>query len=90
MMRMDVRKITEFTGGHLLQNGASVEIQGFSTDSRSIQPGELFIPLRGEKFDGHDYLTQAVARGAAACLSEEIIGGLRVPVIKVADPGARR
>ena len=85
MMRMDARKVAEFTHGQLLQNGASVEIHGFSTDSRSIQPGELFIPLRGEKFDGHDYLTQAVQRGAAACLSEEVIGGLRVPVIKVAD-----
>ncbi len=85
MIRMDARKVAEFTGGHLLQNGASVEIHGFSTDSRTVQPGELFIPLRGEKYDGHDYLTQAVERGAAACLSEEIIGGLRVPVIKVAD-----
>jgi len=85
MIQMDARKVAEFTGGHLLQNGASVEINGFSTDSRKIQPGELFIPLRGEQYDGHDYLTQAVQRGAAACLSEEVIGGLRVPVIKVTD-----
>lgn len=85
MIQMDARKVAEFTGGHLLQNGASLEIHGFSTDSRKIQPGELFIPLRGEKYDGHDYLTQAVQRGAAACLSEEVIGGLRVPVIKVTD-----
>ncbi|MEN8729525.1 MAG: UDP-N-acetylmuramoyl-tripeptide--D-alanyl-D-alanine ligase, partial [Desulfuromonadales bacterium] len=85
MIRMDVRTVAEITGGHLMQNGASVEFQGISTDSRTLQPGELFIPLRGEHFDGHDYLTQAIKRGAAACLSEEMIGGLLVPVVKVKD-----
>jgi UDP-N-acetylmuramoyl-tripeptide--D-alanyl-D-alanine ligase len=83
MIRMDVRTIAEITGGHLMQNGASVELQGFSTDSRMLQPGELFIPLRGDNFDGHDYMNQAIQNGAAACLSEEMIGGLLVPVIKV-------
>ncbi|MDH3809900.1 MAG: UDP-N-acetylmuramoyl-tripeptide--D-alanyl-D-alanine ligase [Desulfuromonadales bacterium] len=83
MIRMDVRTIAEITGGHLMQNGASVELQGFSTDSRNLQPGELFIPLRGDNFDGHDYMNQAVQNGAAACLSEEMVGGLLVPVIKV-------
>ncbi len=83
MIRMDVRTVAEITGGHLMQNGASVELDGFSTDSRMLQPGELFIPLRGENFDGHDYMNQAIQNGAAACLSEEMIGGLLVPVIKV-------
>ena len=83
MIRMDVRTVAEITGGHLMQNGASVALQGISTDSRTLQPGDLFVPLRGANFDGHDYLTQAIQRGAAACLSEEMIGGLLVPVIKV-------
>ena len=85
MIRMDMRAVAEITGGHLMQNGASVELQGISTDSRTVQPGDLFIPLRGDQFDGHDYLTQAIQRGAAACLSEEMIGGLLVPVVKVSD-----
>lgn len=85
MMRLDVRTVAEITGGHLMQNGASVELQGISTDSRTIQPGDLFVPLRGKNFDGHDYLTQAVQQGAAACLSEEMVSGLLVPVIKVND-----
>jgi UDP-N-acetylmuramoyl-tripeptide--D-alanyl-D-alanine ligase len=83
MIRMDVRSVAEITGGHLMQNGASIELQGISTDSRTLQPGDLFVPLRGDRFDGHDYLNQAIQRGAAACLSEEMIGGLLVPVIKV-------
>jgi UDP-N-acetylmuramoyl-tripeptide--D-alanyl-D-alanine ligase len=85
MIRMDMRTVAEITGGHLMQNGASVEFQGISTDSRTLQPGELFIPLRGEKYDGHDYLTQAIQRGAAGCISEEMLGGMLVPVIKVSD-----
>lgn len=85
MIRLDVRQVAEITGGHLLQNGASVDLTGISTDSRTLQSGELFVPLKGENFDGHDYINQAIERGAAACLSEETIGGLLVPVIKVQD-----
>ncbi len=85
MIRLDVRTVAEITGGHLMQNGASVELQGISTDSRTLQPGDLFVPLRGDNFDGHDYLTQAIQNGAAACVSEEMLGGLFVPVIKVSD-----
>ncbi len=85
MIRMDMREVAEITGGHLMQNGASVQFEGISTDSRTLQPGDLFIPLRGDNFDGHDYLPLAIQRGAAGCLSEEMIGGLRVPVVKVTD-----
>ncbi len=85
MIRLDMRTVAEITGGHLLQNGGSVELQGISTDSRTVQAGDLFVPLRGDSYDGHDYLTQAIQNGAAACLSEEMIGGLLVPVVKVTD-----
>lgn len=85
MIPFDVRTVAAVTGGQIIHNGADVPIQGFSTDSRTLQAGELFIPLRGEHFDGHDYLTQAVRRGAAACLSEEVVVGLTIPVIQVRD-----
>ena len=39
-----------------------------STDSRTVGPGDLFVPLRGERFDGHDYLEAAVSVGAAGAL----------------------
>ncbi|WP_218081704.1 UDP-N-acetylmuramoyl-tripeptide--D-alanyl-D-alanine ligase [Anthocerotibacter panamensis] len=45
------------------------QFTGVSTDSRSLQPGALFVPLVGEHFDGHDYLAQALCRGAGAVLS---------------------
>jgi UDP-N-acetylmuramoyl-tripeptide--D-alanyl-D-alanine ligase len=84
-MNLDLQKIAQVTAGRLSPAGARVTVTGISTDSRSVCPGELFVPLRGEKFDGHDFLTQAVRRGAAACLSEDVIAGFPVPVIQVAN-----
>ncbi len=48
--------------------GSDQTIMGVSTDSRDIAPGHLFVALRGENFDGHDYLEQVAAAGAAAAL----------------------
>ncbi|HEV2214307.1 MAG TPA: UDP-N-acetylmuramoyl-tripeptide--D-alanyl-D-alanine ligase [Terracidiphilus sp.] len=42
--------------------------QGYSIDSRTIQPGELFFAIRGERFDGHDFIAGAVERGAVAAV----------------------
>lgn len=75
--------IARITGGTLSGAAVNCRIENISTDSRNIAPGELFIPLRGERFDGHDYLSQAVKNGAAACLSEEVVAGLPVPVLRV-------
>ncbi|MBS1158268.1 MAG: UDP-N-acetylmuramoyl-tripeptide--D-alanyl-D-alanine ligase [Proteobacteria bacterium] len=48
--------------------GPDREILGVSTDTRAIGPGQLFVALRGERFDAHDFLAPAVASGAAALL----------------------
>lgn len=45
-------------------------IKGVSTDSRNIKGGELFVPLAGENFDGHDFIKDALEKGAAAALCE--------------------
>ena len=42
------------------------------TDTRSLQPGDLFVALRGERFDGNDYLAQAKTAGAVAALAERL------------------
>ena len=54
-----------------LQTADSFGITGFSIDSRTLRPGELFLCLRGEEKDGHDYIPQALAGGAKALLVEE-------------------
>jgi UDP-N-acetylmuramoyl-tripeptide--D-alanyl-D-alanine ligase len=84
-MRLDLNQIAAITGGTLMPERAAGTVTGVSTDSRSLREGDLFVPLRGPRFDGHDYLVQAVRGGAGACLSEEVVAGLPVPVIRVAD-----
>ena len=50
--------------------GADVMVQRVHTDSRSLAAGDLFVALRGERFDGHGYIAQAAAAGAVAVLCE--------------------
>jgi UDP-N-acetylmuramoyl-tripeptide--D-alanyl-D-alanine ligase len=49
-------------------SGADARFSGVSTDSRAIGAGELFVAIRGERFDGHDFLAMAQARGAVGAL----------------------
>lgn len=84
-MKFDIREVARITGGTLYPADAKGEVRGVSTDSRTIKEGNLFVPLRGPNFDGHDFLTLAVRNGAAACLSEDVVNGLPVPVIVVKD-----
>ncbi len=79
----DLDQIARITGGSLIGKKGPCSLSGVSTDSRSMDPGALFVPLRGERFDGHDYFSQAVTNGAAACLSEDVVAGLSVPVVRV-------
>jgi UDP-N-acetylmuramoyl-tripeptide--D-alanyl-D-alanine ligase len=59
-------QIAQAVGGRLI--GADLAIDGVSTDTRAIGPGQLFIALAGERFDAHDFLDQATTAGAAALL----------------------
>jgi UDP-N-acetylmuramoyl-tripeptide--D-alanyl-D-alanine ligase len=68
-------EILAVTGGALVQPGAWDAFCGVSTDSRTCQTGELFIPLSGERHDGHDFIPKALQRGARAVLVEKRIFG---------------
>ena len=68
MISCKVKELCNVVGGVLLQD-ADVEITGVSTDSRKVGENELFIPLAGEKFDGHAYVNSALEAGAAGCLT---------------------
>lgn len=48
--------------------GSNVPFRGVSTDTRTLQPGDLYVALSGERFDGHDFIEQAMEKGAAAVL----------------------
>jgi UDP-N-acetylmuramoyl-tripeptide--D-alanyl-D-alanine ligase len=57
---------------------------GVSTDSRTLQPGELFVALRGPNFDGHAFVAEAARRGAAAAVVEQPGDG-SLPWLRVDD-----
>ena len=58
------------THGQLFTQSAQTQFTAFSHDSRQLLPGELFVAVRGERSDGHDYLLDAIQRGATGLLIE--------------------
>ncbi|WP_461828915.1 UDP-N-acetylmuramoyl-tripeptide--D-alanyl-D-alanine ligase [Aquifex sp.] len=68
---MDAHLVSSITGGKL--KGESKSIKGFSIDSRKIQEGEVFVALKGSRFDGHDFIKEAFNRGAVGVISERDI-----------------
>jgi UDP-N-acetylmuramoyl-tripeptide--D-alanyl-D-alanine ligase len=68
---LSLRKIAEFAQGSLAAGDAGLTVSKISTDSRTLRPGDLFIPLRGENFDGHKFVEQARERGAVGAMVQE-------------------
>ena len=69
MIPCTVRETCAAVCGTLLQGEGSALITGVTTDSRAVSAGQLFIPLTGERFDGHAYIGSALSSGAAGCLT---------------------
>ncbi|HEY6774241.1 MAG TPA: Mur ligase family protein, partial [Oxalicibacterium sp.] len=69
--------------GATLQGDAAFD--GVSTDSRTVASGNLFVALRGERFDAHDFLPQVASRGVAAVMAERVPADLAVPALIVPD-----
>ncbi len=63
-----------------------IEVTAICTDTRAIEPGCLFICLKGDRFDGHDFVEEALAKGAAAILCSEPLS-LAAPQVWVPDTG---
>jgi len=72
-----VAEVAALVGGTLLTGDPGARVSGCALDSRAVSPGCLFIALRGERADGHDFCAAAVASGASALLVEREIQGLR-------------
>ncbi|WP_420239536.1 UDP-N-acetylmuramoyl-tripeptide--D-alanyl-D-alanine ligase [Telmatobacter bradus] len=73
-------------------NAGELTVSGYSIDSRTVQPGELFFAVRGDRFDGHDFVAAAAGRGAAAAVvSRNRVAtlsdaALSIPLLLVDDP----
>src|ERR1700722_6435364 len=71
-MKLPLSRIAEFIASvdHSPYDGESIA-QGYSIDSRTVQAGELFFAVKGERLDGHDFVEQALSRGAIAAVVEK-------------------
>jgi UDP-N-acetylmuramoyl-tripeptide--D-alanyl-D-alanine ligase len=72
--------VPSLPGARMTQDAA---FDGVSTDSRTLAPGQLFVALRGESFDGHDFLPQLAAKGAGAVIAEQLPQGWPLPALVV-------
>ncbi len=86
---MNLALVHELLPGSRRVGEADPDIQRVHTDTRSLQPGDLFVALRGERFDAHDFLAQARAAGAVAAvaergLAEAGLSGVEVPDARLA------
>lgn len=64
----------------------NAELTGICTDSRELKPGNLFIAIQGERFDGHDFLKQAEEQGAVAVVVRYAVDDVHIPQFVVPDP----
>lgn len=83
MKPITLAQAAEFTGGAVVGDASAV-IRGISTDSRTIPAQGMYLPIIGERFDGHDFIASAVQNGAAAVVSDRDVD-CGVPVLRVDD-----
>ena len=68
---LTISEVVRATQGILLRGNPAATIKNVSIDSRTVKPGNLFIAIRGERFDGHDFIHQAVEKSAGAIVVSE-------------------
>lgn len=87
MIQRTLGAIEKMVNGSLLRGDRELMIHGVSIDSRSLLPGQLFIPIVGERFNGHSYLKMAMEKGAVAALWQrgEPLPEVDFPFIQVED-----
>ena len=78
-------KLKELLGGCTLrsfpESAAEAEVTGISSDSRSVKEGDIYVCLRGSRYDGHDFAAQAVLHGASFILAERNIDSVENVII---------
>ncbi|HEY3416016.1 MAG TPA: UDP-N-acetylmuramoyl-tripeptide--D-alanyl-D-alanine ligase [Armatimonadota bacterium] len=72
-----LEEVIAATSGQLLLRGPFSQFSAVSTDTRALQMGDLFIAIRGERWNGHDFLSDALKAGAAGVIVEQAVPGVR-------------
>jgi UDP-N-acetylmuramoyl-tripeptide--D-alanyl-D-alanine ligase len=93
MLALTAGDIAAATGGRLIEGDAARAIGPIAIDSRTLAAGDFFIAIRGDRFDGHDFVADALGRGAIGVLVERMAAPSRPAgnapvVIEVADTTA--
>ena len=78
MEHFTLAQVAAWTGG---EAKGEAELTAVSTDSRQIPPNALFLPIKGERFDAHDFIAKAVENGAAAVVSHRHAEEYPVPAL---------
>jgi UDP-N-acetylmuramoyl-tripeptide--D-alanyl-D-alanine ligase len=88
-MKLTLEQIARWSAAEVLGAEGLVTATGYSIDSRTLKPGDLFFAVRGERFDGHDFVAAALERGACAAVVARDrvarLGGQR-PLLATDDP----
>ena len=74
MLKINSRKLVEVSDSKSRVD--DVEITNITTDSRKVEKGDLFIALKGEKFDGHNFVAQVLEQGAALVMVDHLVDGV--------------
>jgi UDP-N-acetylmuramoyl-tripeptide--D-alanyl-D-alanine ligase len=72
MIKLTVGEVARITGGELSTSDKNAAIKSFSIDSRTIKPGDFFIALKGQNFDGHDFIEGAAKKGCGGIIAERV------------------
>lgn len=83
MARFTLQQVADACGGRVESAFAQTEVNGVCSDSRKLCQDQLFVALKGARFDGHDYIASALQLGAAGAVSERKMPGQ--PVVVVPD-----
>jgi UDP-N-acetylmuramoyl-tripeptide--D-alanyl-D-alanine ligase len=89
MTPRSLQQVAYDCGGSLLGDGAGVVAQRVCIDSRAVTAGDLFVALKGDRFDGHDYLSEVAAQGAVGALVDSSVGGRHLPLPAVLADNTR-
>ncbi|MGA7838071.1 MAG: Mur ligase domain-containing protein, partial [Ignavibacteriaceae bacterium] len=89
MIRLTLEDIFEIPGARIYNPDEFKSVSSVSIDSRNIKKNSLFVAIKGEKFDGHNFIREVIKKGASAIMINEkkyrIFNDLELPVITVPD-----
>lgn len=81
-MMMDAVKAAKIMNGSIKNMPEALVFTGVSTDTRTIEPGNMFIAIKGENFDGAEYVLQALEKGASCAVAQREFNNSRVIVVE--------